>query len=66
MALLLSGFSGPLFRAGSTDARLRVVLDERGVALSAPEPARTARALQEAGALPGGAPPLRAVPAPVR
>jgi putative hydrolase of the HAD superfamily len=59
MAAVLFDFSGTLFRVESTEAWLRVVLDDRGVTLSAPELAETARALQEAGALPGGAPPLR-------
>ncbi|GGQ72489.1 HAD family hydrolase [Streptomyces flaveolus] len=62
MAAVLFDFSGTLFRIESTDAWLRAVLDDRGVALSGPESAEAARALQAAGALPGGAPPLR-VPA---
>lgn len=62
IAAVLSDFSGTLFRIESTDAWLRAALDGAGLALPAPELARTARALQSAGALPGGAQPLR-VPA---
>ncbi|MEU9588894.1 HAD-IA family hydrolase [Streptomyces sp. NPDC048193] len=59
MAAVLFDFSGTLFRIESTEAWLRAVLDDRGVTLSGPESAEAARALRAAGALPGGAPPLR-------
>ncbi|MFC8308001.1 HAD family hydrolase [Streptomyces olivaceus] len=59
MAAVLFDFSGTLFRIESTDAWLRATLDGAGIALPAPEFAHTARALHAAGALPGGAPPLR-------
>ncbi|MFD8201020.1 HAD family hydrolase [Streptomyces sp. NPDC059701] len=59
MAAVLFDFSGTLFRIESAAAWLRTVLDDRGVALSGEESARTALALEAAGALPGGAPPLR-------
>ncbi|MEV0013768.1 HAD family hydrolase [Streptomyces tendae] len=59
MTAVLFDFSGTLFRIESTEAWLRAALDGAGVELAAPELARTAEALQRAGALPGGAPPLR-------
>ncbi|GAA2924344.1 HAD-IA family hydrolase [Streptomyces mexicanus] len=59
MPAVLFDFSGTLFRVESTASWLRAVLDAAGVALDPPELAATARALEEAGALPGGAPPVR-------
>ncbi|WP_320784327.1 HAD-IA family hydrolase [Streptomyces sp. CRN 30] len=59
MTAVLFDFSGTLFRIESAEAWLRTVLGEVGVRLPEPEIALTARALEEAGALPGGAPPLR-------
>ncbi|MFF0587467.1 HAD family hydrolase [Streptomyces sp. NPDC003781] len=59
MTAVLFDFSGTLFRIESTEAWLRAALDGAGLELAAPELARTAEALQRAGALPGGAPPLR-------
>ncbi|MGY1502852.1 HAD family hydrolase [Streptomyces sp. QTS52] len=59
MAAVLFDFSGTLFRIESTESWLRAVLAERGLALSAPELAVSARALEAAGALPGGASPQR-------
>ncbi|MFF0461475.1 HAD family hydrolase [Streptomyces mexicanus] len=59
MPAVLFDFSGTLFRVESTASWLRAVLDASGVALDPPELAATARALEEAGALPGGAPPVR-------
>jgi putative hydrolase of the HAD superfamily len=64
MAAVLFDFSGTLFRIESTESWLRAVLDEAEVALPERELAEKARALEEAGALPGGAPPLR-VPEPL-
>ncbi|WP_432027394.1 HAD family hydrolase [Streptomyces sp. 1222.5] len=58
MAAVLFDFSGTLFRVESTESWLRAVLDERGATLSGPELAATARALEAAGALPGGAMPV--------
>ncbi|MBC2864528.1 HAD family hydrolase [Streptomyces mexicanus] len=59
MPAVLFDFSGTLFRVESTESWLRAVLDAAGVVLDPPELAATARALEEAGALPGGAPPVR-------
>ncbi|WP_445525908.1 HAD family hydrolase [Streptomyces cyslabdanicus] len=59
MAAVLFDFSGTLFRIESCDSWLRAVLDEAELSLDERELARTARALEEAGALPGGAPPVR-------
>jgi putative hydrolase of the HAD superfamily len=58
MSAVLFDFSGTLFRIESTESWLRAVLDETGLALSERELAETARALEIAGALPGGAPPV--------
>ncbi|MER5855156.1 HAD-IA family hydrolase [Streptomyces sp900105245] len=58
MAAVLFDFSGTLFRVESTESWLRTVLDERGATLSGPELAEAARALEAAGALPGGAVPV--------
>ncbi|AQS70969.1 HAD family hydrolase [Streptomyces pactum] len=59
MAAVLFDFSGTLFRVESADAWLRAALAGAGLALPGPELAETARALEAAGALPGGANPLR-------
>jgi HAD superfamily hydrolase (TIGR01509 family) len=59
MIAVLFDFSGTLFRIESTESWLRAVLDAEGVALPEPEFTATARALEEAGALPGGANPVR-------
>ncbi|MEU3661801.1 HAD-IA family hydrolase [Streptomyces sp. NPDC032940] len=59
MTAVLFDFSGTLFRIESADAWLRAVLADRGLTLPEPELTRTARALEAAGALPGGAHPLR-------
>ncbi|MGP2438809.1 HAD family hydrolase [Streptomyces sp. JW3] len=58
MTAVLFDFSGTLFRIESCEAWLRTVLAEAQVPLSEAELARTARALAEAGAQPGGAAPL--------
>lgn len=62
MAAVLFDFSGTLFRVESTESWLRAVLAETGLTLSEPELADTAKALEAAGALPGGADPVE-VPA---
>ncbi|WP_329280626.1 HAD family hydrolase [Streptomyces sp. NBC_01451] len=59
MAAVLFDFSGTLFRIESTEAWLRAVLAEHGVVLPEPDVALSARALEAAGALPGGAAPER-------
>ncbi|MGW0081060.1 HAD family hydrolase [Streptomyces sp. NPDC003393] len=59
MSAVLFDFSGTLFRIESTESWLRAVLDEAGPALGERDLAEAARALEEAGALPGGAPPVR-------
>ena len=59
MDTVLFDFSGTLFRIESAESWLRAVLDEAGLALSRAELAETARALETAGALPGGAAPFR-------
>lgn len=59
MAAVLFDFSGTLFRIESTESWLRAVIAERGLALPEPEVAVTARALEAAGALPGGSSPER-------
>ncbi|CAM5436530.1 MULTISPECIES: HAD family hydrolase [Streptomyces] len=58
MTAVLFDFSGTLFRAESAASWLRAVLDETGHTLPEPELAATARALEAAGALPGGAEPV--------
>ncbi|KMS83669.1 hydrolase [Streptomyces regensis] len=58
MTAVLFDFSGTLLRAESAESWLRAVLAGTGHTLSEPELASTARALEEAGALPGGAAPL--------
>ncbi|MFF5536763.1 HAD family hydrolase [Streptomyces cinerochromogenes] len=62
MAAVLFDFSGTLFRVETTESWLRAALAETGHTLPEPELTRTARALEAAGALPGGVNPL-AVPA---
>ncbi|MFF6996674.1 HAD family hydrolase [Streptomyces sp. NPDC008313] len=62
MTCVLFDFSGTLFRIESTLSWLSAVLAETGVGLPEPELTRTARALDAAGALPGGAFPSRPVP----
>ncbi|MFF3372472.1 HAD family hydrolase [Streptomyces sp. NPDC002680] len=59
MAAVLFDFSGTLFRIESTESWLRAVLAEHGPGLPEAEFAVTARALEVAGALPGGASPQR-------
>ncbi len=59
---VLFDFSGTLFRVESTERWLASVLEERGARMAEEEFATCARALEEAGALPGGHPP-RTVPA---
>ncbi|MGI5452529.1 HAD family hydrolase [Streptomyces sp. CA-249302] len=59
MPAVLFDFSGTLFRIESTESWLRTVLDEGGVALSEPELVQAAKALEVAGAQPGGAFPER-------
>ncbi|MFI0808761.1 HAD family hydrolase [Streptomyces echinatus] len=58
MAAVLFDFSGTLFRAETAESWLRAVLTETGHTLPEPELTGTARALEEAGALPGGAVPV--------
>ncbi|GHF57696.1 hydrolase [Streptomyces thermodiastaticus] len=59
MLAVLFDFSGTLFRIESAESWLSAVLDAAGLALDPAALAGTARALEEAGALPGGAPPRR-------
>ncbi|MEU6377093.1 HAD-IA family hydrolase [Streptomyces sp. NPDC046909] len=59
MIAVLFDFSGTLFRIESTESWLRGTLTEAGITLSEAEIAGTAKALEAAGALPGGANPLR-------
>ncbi|MFJ6072220.1 HAD family hydrolase [Streptomyces sp. NPDC093065] len=59
MTAVLFDFSGTLFRIESTRAWLRAALADAGLDLPAPALAETAQALTRAGALPGGALPLR-------
>ncbi|MFI2760792.1 HAD family hydrolase [Streptomyces echinatus] len=58
MAAVLFDFSGTLFRAETAESWLRAVLTETGHTLPESELTGTARALEEAGALPGGAVPV--------
>ncbi|MEV7390388.1 MULTISPECIES: HAD-IA family hydrolase [unclassified Streptomyces] len=58
MATVLFDFSGTLFRIESTDSWLRAVLAESGARLPEAESAEAARALEVAGAQPGGANPV--------
>ncbi|MES4903965.1 MULTISPECIES: HAD-IA family hydrolase [unclassified Streptomyces] len=57
----LFDFSGTLFRIEPTESWLRAALDATGTAVPEEDVPRYARRLEDAGALPGGAPP-RAVP----
>lgn len=59
MAAVLFDFSGTLFRVEPTGSWLRAVLNEAGLVWEERELAEKARALEEAGALPGGAFPVR-------
>ncbi|WP_405875515.1 MULTISPECIES: HAD family hydrolase [unclassified Streptomyces] len=59
MTAVLFDFSGTLFRIESTESWLRAVLDEAGIALPEPELTQAAKALQVAGAQPGGANPAQ-------
>ncbi|MGW3017955.1 HAD family hydrolase [Streptomyces longwoodensis] len=59
MATVLFDFSGTLFRIESAGSWLRATLDETGATLPEAELEGTARALEAAGALPGGAAPQR-------
>ncbi|MFJ4478108.1 HAD family hydrolase [Streptomyces xanthochromogenes] len=56
---VLFDFSGTLFRIEPVGDWLSAVLDAAGITLDDSELARCARELEEAGALPGGANPLR-------
>ncbi|MFJ9719388.1 HAD family hydrolase [Streptomyces sp. NPDC101213] len=56
---VLFDFSGTLFRIESAESWLRAVLDAAGAELPEGELRGTARALEAAGALPGGASPAR-------
>ncbi|MEU6668390.1 HAD-IA family hydrolase [Streptomyces sp. NPDC046727] len=58
MAAVLFDFSGTLFRVETTESWLRAVLAETGHTLPESELACTAKALEAAGALPGGAVPV--------
>ncbi|MFF0183420.1 HAD family hydrolase [Streptomyces sp. NPDC005244] len=60
---VLFDFSGTLFRIESAGSWLRAALAGTGHDLSEEELARTARELEAAGALPGGARPILPVPA---
>ncbi|MGW2237685.1 HAD family hydrolase [Streptomyces sp. NPDC001759] len=62
MLAVLFDFSGTLFRIESTESWLRAVLKEAGTAPAEQELLQAAKALEAAGALPGGAFPLQ-VPA---
>ncbi|MFF5982289.1 HAD family hydrolase [Streptomyces olindensis] len=59
MTAVLFDFSGTLFRVESTDSWLRGVLAAAGIRLDEAELTATARALEAAGALPGGVGPER-------
>lgn len=54
---VLFDFSGTLLRVESAESWLRAVLRDTGIRMTEEETARAARELEEAGALPGGAPP---------
>ncbi|WAU81363.1 HAD-IA family hydrolase [Streptomyces sp. Qhu-G9] len=64
MTAVLFDFSGTLFRIESTESWLRAVLADAEVSLSEQELLRTAKELEAAGALPGGACSSDSVPAP--
>ncbi|MFF6783223.1 HAD-IA family hydrolase [Streptomyces sp. NPDC012510] len=55
---VLFDFSGTLFRIESAESWLRATLADIGLALPEPQLVRAAEALERAGALPGGAPPV--------
>ncbi|MEU3613675.1 HAD-IA family hydrolase [Streptomyces sp. NPDC006872] len=59
MTTVLFDFSGTLFRVESAECWLRAALDAAGGALPESEVVAKAWALETAGALPGGAPPVR-------
>jgi putative hydrolase of the HAD superfamily len=59
----LFDFSGTLFRIESTESWLRAVLTDADVHVPEPELTDLARELESVGALPGGAPAARPVPA---
>ncbi|WP_326724908.1 HAD-IA family hydrolase [Streptomyces sp. NBC_00243] len=59
---VLFDFSGTLFRVESTESWLRAALAEADIPLPETELVRSARALESAGALPGGASPAQPVP----
>ncbi|KKD08859.1 HAD family hydrolase [Streptomyces sp. WM6386] len=59
MIAVLFDFSGTLFRIESTESWLRGTLAESGIALPEAEITAAAKALEVAGALPGGANPVR-------
>ncbi|MCX5337447.1 HAD family hydrolase [Streptomyces sp. NBC_00140] len=59
MIAVLFDFSGTLFRIESTESWLRGTLAETGIALPEAEITAAAKALEVAGALPGGANPVR-------
>ncbi|MGW2566325.1 HAD family hydrolase [Streptomyces sp. NPDC001537] len=59
MTAVLFDFSGTLFRIESTASWLRAVLGEAGITLPEPELVQAAKALEVAGALPGGANPAQ-------
>lgn len=58
MAAVLFDFSGTLFRIESAESWLRATLAESGHTLPESQLIQTARALEAAGALPGGAAPV--------
>ncbi|BBJ45737.1 hydrolase [Streptomyces antimycoticus] len=58
----LFDFSGTLFRIESTESWLRTALERSGTPAPDEEVVRYARDLEDAGALPGGAPPLTVPP----
>ncbi|MFI7400717.1 HAD family hydrolase [Streptomyces sp. NPDC049541] len=59
MTAVLFDFSGTLFRIESTASWLRAVLDEADITVPEPELVQAAKALEVAGALPGGANPAQ-------
>ncbi|MFF3331684.1 HAD family hydrolase [Streptomyces sp. NPDC002888] len=59
MTAVLFDFSGTLFRVESTESWLRAGLAEAAIVLPEGELAETVRALEAAGALPGGPNPVR-------
>ncbi|MGW1751276.1 HAD family hydrolase [Streptomyces sp. NPDC002092] len=59
MTAVLFDFSGTLFRIESTASWLRAVLDDADITLPEPELVQAAKALEVAGALPGGANPAQ-------